>query len=32
VSTTGPFTLISSRKTDDLPAFCAELVTQIEKV
>jgi protease I len=27
----GPFPLISSRKPDDLPAFCRELVLQLEK-
>ena len=32
VCTNGPFNLISSRKPDDLPAFCDELVAQIEKV
>jgi protease I len=32
VDTNGPFTLVSSRKPDDLPAFCAELVAQAEKV
>jgi deglycase len=32
VSTDGPFPLISSRKPDDLPAFCQELVSQLEKV
>jgi protease I len=31
VCTDGPFNLISSRKPDDLPAFCAELVAQVEK-
>jgi protease I len=31
VCTNGPFNLISSRKPDDLPAFCAELVSQVEK-
>jgi protease I len=31
VSTDGPFTLISSRKPDDLPAFCQELVARVEK-
>ncbi len=31
VCTAGPFTLISSRKPDDLPGFCAELVGQVEK-
>jgi protease I len=30
VCTGGPFPLISSRKPDDLPAFCDELVNQIE--
>jgi protease I len=30
--TDGPFPLISSRKPDDLPAFCQELVAQIDKV
>jgi protease I len=30
VSTDGPFTLISSRKPDDLPAFSGELVSQLE--
>ena len=28
VDTNGPFTLISSRKPDDLPAFCDELVSR----
>jgi protease I len=28
VDTNGPFTLISSRKPDDLPAFCQEIVSQ----
>ena len=32
VCTNGTFNLISSRKPDDLPAFCDELVAQIEKV
>jgi protease I len=32
VSTDGPFNLISSRKPDDLPAFCGELVAQLDKV
>ncbi len=27
----GPFPLISSRKPADLPAFCAELVTQLDR-
>jgi len=27
----GQFTLVSSRKPDDLPAFCAELVAQVGK-
>lgn len=31
VSTDGPFPLISSRKPDDLPAFCAELVARLER-
>jgi protease I len=31
VCTNGPNTIISSRKPDDLPAFCAELVGQVEK-
>jgi protease I len=31
VDTDGPFPLVSSRKPDDLPAFCAELVSQVEK-
>jgi protease I len=31
VCTNGPFTLISSRKPDDLPAFCQELVAQAAK-
>jgi protease I len=30
VCTGGPFPLISSRKPDDLPAFCRELVSQVE--
>jgi protease I len=32
VDPNGPFTMISSRKPDDLPAFCQELVSQVEKV
>jgi protease I len=32
VCTNGPFPLISSRKPDDLPAFCQELVAQVGKV
>jgi protease I len=32
VCTGGEFPLISSRKPDDLPAFCEELVSQVEKV
>jgi protease I len=32
VDTDGPFPLISSRKPDDLPAFCTELVRQVEKI
>jgi protease I len=32
VCTNGPFNLISSRKPDDLPAFCQELVAQLDKV
>ena len=32
VDTDGPFPLISSRKPADLPAFCDELVAQLEKV
>jgi protease I len=32
VCTDGPFPLISSRKPDDLPAFCRELVSQIDRV
>jgi protease I len=31
VCTGGEFPLISSRKPDDLPAFCRELVSQVEK-
>jgi protease I len=31
VCTNGPNTIVSSRKPDDLPAFCAELVARIEK-
>ncbi len=31
VCTAGSFPLISSRKPDDLPAFCKELVTQLER-
>jgi protease I len=31
VCTNGPYNLISSRKPDDLPAFCDELIRQIEK-
>ena len=31
VDTNGPFNLVSSRKPDDLPAFCKELVTQVEQ-
>jgi protease I len=31
VCTNGPFNLVSSRKPADLPAFCAELVSQLEK-
>jgi protease I len=31
VDTDGPFTIISSRKPADLPAFSHELVAQIEK-
>jgi protease I len=30
VCTAGPFNLISSRRPDDLPAFCRELVAQAE--
>jgi protease I len=32
VCTGGQFPLISSRKPDDLPAFCKELIQQLEKV
>ncbi|NJC73295.1 type 1 glutamine amidotransferase [Planosporangium thailandense] len=32
VCTGGNFPLISSRKPDDLPAFCRELVSQVERV
>ncbi|MEV4414707.1 type 1 glutamine amidotransferase domain-containing protein [Catellatospora sp. NPDC049609] len=32
VDNAGSFTLISSRKPDDLPAFCEELVRQLDKV
>ncbi|GAA1823543.1 type 1 glutamine amidotransferase [Planosporangium flavigriseum] len=32
VCTGGNFPLISSRKPDDLPAFCRELVSQVKKV
>jgi protease I len=32
VSAEDPFPLISSRKPDDLPAFCQELVAQLDKV
>jgi protease I len=32
VDDNGPFTLISSRKPNDLPAFCKELVSQVEQV
>jgi protease I len=32
VCTGGPFHLISSRKPDDLPAFCRELVSQVAQV
>jgi protease I len=32
VDNNGPFLMISSRKPADLPAFCTELVRQIEKV
>ena len=32
VCTAGPFNLISSRKPDDLPAFCRELVSQVAHV
>ncbi len=31
VDTDGPFHLVSSRKPDDLPAFCKELVSQVEQ-
>jgi protease I len=31
VCTDGPFHLISSRKPDDLPAFCKELVNQVDQ-
>ncbi len=31
VDENGPFNLISSRKPDDLPAFCKELVSQLEQ-
>jgi protease I len=31
VDADGPFALVSSRKPADLPAFCAELVAQLEK-
>jgi protease I len=31
VDDNGPFKLISSRKPDDLPAFCKELVSQVER-
>lgn len=31
VCTSGPNVLITSRKPDDLPAFCAELVNQFQK-
>jgi protease I len=31
VDRSGPFPLISSRKPADLPAFCAELVAQLER-
>jgi len=31
VDTDGPFPLISSRKPDDLPAFCQELVARVGK-
>ncbi len=31
VSTDGPFNLISSRKPDDLPAFCDALVAAVER-
>jgi len=32
VDNDGPFTLISSRKPADLPAFCGELLAQLDKV
>jgi protease I len=32
VDSDGPFTLISSRKPSDLPAFCGELLAQLDKV
>ncbi len=32
VDTSGDFAMISSRKPDDLPAFCRELVSQLDKV
>lgn len=32
VDSDGPFPLISSRKPADLPAFCGELVAQLDKV
>jgi protease I len=32
VDNEGPFALISSRKPADLPAFCGELVAQLDKV
>lgn len=32
VDNAGAFTLISSRKPDDLPGFCEELVRQLDKV
>ncbi|MEV0456668.1 type 1 glutamine amidotransferase domain-containing protein [Catellatospora methionotrophica] len=32
VDDAGPFTLISSRKPDDLPRFCEELVRQLDKI
>ncbi|HEX6501352.1 MAG TPA: type 1 glutamine amidotransferase domain-containing protein [Micromonosporaceae bacterium] len=32
VDTNGSFPLITSRKPDDLPAFCKELVSQIEQL
>jgi protease I len=31
VCTAGPNVLVTSRKPDDLPAFCAELVTQFSQ-